>query len=125
MEKKRKRSKQTNKSDHPEPSTERGGSVGRKKTQEPKCPAQSARNDPNPDLKIEKTLEATQGERRRSQDAENTRNNPRGKLRSRDAENTRNNPIRKTHTPRRRNYQKQPKEKTPEKRKTVERGGGV
>ena len=90
--------KEANKSrDHPEPSTERGGSVGRKKAKRRNQTAQPSqtRNALNPDLKIQKTPEPlkekdtdhktqkapeiTQGEKPRSQDAEITRSNPRRK----------------------------------------------
>ena len=73
----KKKSDQTNKSNHLEPGTERGGSIGRKKTQEPKLPSLIRQETPQ------------------------------------------------TLTLKFRKHQKQPKEKNPEKRKTVERGGGV
>ena len=90
-----KKSKQTNKRDHPGPSTERGGSVGRKKRKrrnqsaqpnhtrgasnpDPKIPKHLKQpKDKDEDVNMQKTPGTTQGEKLRSQDAETTRNNPR------------------------------------------------
>ena len=84
--------KQTNKRDHPGHSTERRGSVGRKKRRNQAAQPNHPRDAPNPDLEIPKHLKqpkekgedhmtqrllgTTQGEKLRSQDAETKRNNP-------------------------------------------------